>query len=149
MKSASGDLSVREAGGGVNVQNASGDVDIEIVRGPDQRQLRLGRRDDRRGVRQRQRQHGRAATRITGRSCAGTVSAHAVSGDVSIAVRRGSKVFLDCNTVSGDTRSELELSGDVPAGDGPLVEVRAKTVSGDISITRAPAPSDSTQGVHA
>ena len=79
----------------------------------------------------------------------GSVSAHSVSGDVSIAVRRGSKAFLDCNTVSGDTQSDLELSGDVPDGDGPLVEIRAKTVSGDIRITRAPAPSDSTQGVHA
>ena len=70
----------------------------------------------------------------------GNVAAHSVSGDVQIGVRRGSKVFLDCNTVSGDTSSELELTPDAPAGDGPLVEIRAKTVSGDIRITRAPAP---------
>jgi DUF4097 and DUF4098 domain-containing protein YvlB len=69
----------------------------------------------------------------------GKVAAHSVSGDVTIAVRRGSKVYLDCNTVSGDTSSELELTTDAPAGDGPLVEIRAKTVSGDIRITRAPA----------
>ena len=78
----------------------------------------------------------------------GIVAAHSVSGDVTIAVRRGSKAFLDCTTVSGDTTSELELSSDAPAGDGPLVEIRAKTVSGDIRITRAPAPAD-TQEVHA
>ncbi|MDQ1465731.1 MAG: hypothetical protein QOH10_146, partial [Actinomycetota bacterium] len=70
----------------------------------------------------------------------GNVAAHSVSGDVTIGVRRGSKVFLDCNTVSGDTASELELTTDAPAGDGPLVEIRAKTVSGDIRITRAAAP---------
>jgi hypothetical protein len=71
-----------------------------------------------------------------------------------IGVRRGSRVFLDCNTVSGDTSSELELTSDAPAGDGPLVEIKAKTVSGDITITRAappeskpPAPSE--QEVHA
>ena len=69
-------------------------------------------------------------------------------------MRRGSKVFLDCNTVSGDTSSELELTPDAPAGDGPLVEIRAKTVSGDIQITRAAAPapdipSDNSQEVHA
>jgi DUF4097 and DUF4098 domain-containing protein YvlB len=78
----------------------------------------------------------------------GTVAAHSVSGDVTIAVRRGSKVHLDCNTVSGDTSSELELTNDVPAGDGPLVEIRAKTVSGDIRITRAAAPANA-QEVHA
>jgi hypothetical protein len=36
-----------------------------------------------------------------------------------------------------------------PAADGPLIEIRVKTVSGDITITRAPAPADSTQEVHA
>jgi DUF4097 and DUF4098 domain-containing protein YvlB len=80
----------------------------------------------------------------------GNVSAHSVSGDVTIGVRRGSKVYLDCNTVSGDTSSELELTTDAPAGDGPLVEIRAKTVSGDIRITRAAAPSAThAQEVHA
>jgi hypothetical protein len=34
------------------------------------------------------------------------------------------------------------------SGDGPLVEIRARTVSGDIRITRAPAPTD-TQEVYA
>ena len=73
----------------------------------------------------------------------GIVAAHSVSGDVTIAVRRGSRAFLDCKTVSGDTSSELELTADAPAGDGPLVEIRAKTVSGDIRITRAAAPATS------
>ena len=57
--------------------------------------------------------------------------------DVAIGVRRGSRAHLDCTTVSGDARSELELSGDEPDGDGPFVEIRARTVSGDIRITRA------------
>jgi hypothetical protein len=39
--------------------------------------------------------------------------------------------------MSGDTSSELEL-GDAPSeGDGPLVELKAKTMSGDIEIRRA------------
>ncbi len=148
VKSASGDVSIREAGDAVNVQNASGDVDIESVRGPinvnsASGDVTIGEAYDNVSV------NTVSGDQDHGAVMRGNVSAHAVSGDVSIAVRRGSKVFLDCNTVSGDTRSELELSGDVPAGDGPLVEIRAKTVSGDIRITRAPAPSDSTQGVHA
>jgi DUF4097 and DUF4098 domain-containing protein YvlB len=85
----------------------------------------------------------------------GNVAAHSVSGDVTIGVRRGSKVHLDCNTVSGDTSSELELTADAPDGEGPLLELRAKTVSGDIRITRAPAPTadggapETAQEVHA
>jgi hypothetical protein len=76
------------------------------------------------------------------------VTAQSVSGDVLVAVRRGAKVYLDCNTLSGDTSSELDMTGE-PAADGPLIEIRVKTVSGDIAITRAPAPADSTQEVHA
>jgi DUF4097 and DUF4098 domain-containing protein YvlB len=148
VKSASGDLTVREAGDGVSVQTASGDVDIDIVRGPvsvnsASGDVTIGEAYDNVNV------STVSGDQDHGAVMRGTVSAHSVSGDVSVGVRRGSKVFLDCNTVSGDTRSDLELTGDVPAGDGPLVEIRAKTVSGDISITRAPAPSDSTQGVHA
>src|SRR6476469_9583391 len=81
----------------------------------------------------------------------GGVNIKSASGDVRIGVRRGSKVYLDCTTVSGDTSSELEVSPEAPATDGPLVEIRAKTVSGDIRITRAPAPivNEEHQEVHA
>ena len=148
VKSASGDVSVREVGAGVNVQCASGDVDIEVVRGSinvnsASGDVTIGEAYDNVNV------NTVSGDQDHGAVLRGTVSAHSVSGDVSIGVRRGSKVFLDCSTVNGDTNSELELSGDVPEGDGPLVEIRAKTVSGDIRITRAPAPSDNTQGVHA
>ena len=148
VKSASGDVSIREAGDAVNIQSASGDLDIEIVRGPINvnavsGDVTIGEAYDNVNVNTVSGDQDHRAV------MQGKVSAHTVSGDVSVAVRRGSKVFLDCNTVSGDTRSDLELSGDVPDGDGPLVEIRAKTVSGDIRITRAPAPSDTTQGVHA
>jgi hypothetical protein len=78
----------------------------------------------------------------------GVVAVHSVSGDLTIGVRRGSSAHLDCTTVSGDSTSELELSSEPPTGAGPLVEIRAKTVSGDIRITRAPAPV-STQEVQA
>jgi hypothetical protein len=148
VKSASGDVSVREVGEGVNVQSASGDVDIEVVRGSinvnsASGDVTIGEAYGNVNV------NTVSGDQDHGAVLRGTVSAHSVSGDVSIGVRRGSKVFLDCTTVSGDTNSELELSGDAPEGDGPLVEIRAKTVSGDIRITRAPAPSDNTQGVHA
>jgi hypothetical protein len=72
----------------------------------------------------------------------GVVQVNAISGDIHVGVRRGSSVYVDCNTISGSMNSELELS-DSPsqAGEpGPQLEVRAKTVSGDVLLTRASAP---------
>src|SRR5471030_730175 len=139
VKSASGDVSVREIAGGASVQTASGDIELEVVRvavsiATASGNVTIGEAYDNvsSNTVSGDQSHGAVMT--------GHVSAHSVSGDVRIGVRRGSRVFLDCNTVSGDTSSELELTPDAPAGDGPLVEIKAKTVSGDIKITRAPAP---------
>jgi DUF4097 and DUF4098 domain-containing protein YvlB len=149
VKSASGDTRVQEALGGLNIQTASGDIDVAIVRGPSNvnsvsGDVSIGEAYDNVNANtvSGDQEHGAVMT--------GKVSAHSVSGDVTIGVRRGSKVYLDCNTVSGDTSSELELTTDAPAGEGPLVEIKAKTVSGDIRITRAPAPANNNaQEVHA
>jgi hypothetical protein len=152
VKSASGDVSVHEVDGGLNIQTASGDVDVDTARGPVSIATASG------DVSIGEAYDNVSANTVSGDQhhgavMRGTVSAHSVSGDVQIAVRRGSKVFLDCSTVSGDTSSELGVSSEAPAGDGPMLEIRAKTVSGDIVITRAPAPtpssSDSAQEVHA
>jgi hypothetical protein len=148
VRSASGDIAAREISSGANVQTASGDVSLDVVRGPVNAQtasgdLRIGEAWDNVNA------NTVSGDQLHGAVLRGVVAAHSVSGDVQIGVRRGSKVFLDCNTVSGDTRSELELTTEAPQGDGPMVEVRAKTVSGDIAITRAPAPADNAQEVHA
>jgi DUF4097 and DUF4098 domain-containing protein YvlB len=147
VKSASSDFSAREIAGGVNIQTASGDIDVSVARGPINvtsvsGDVSIGEAYDNVNA------NTVSGDQDHGAVMQGVVAAHSVSGDVTIAVRRGSKAFLDCTTVSGDTVSELELSSDAPAGDGPLVEIRAKTVSGDIRITRASAPADS-QEVHA
>jgi len=141
VKSASSDFSAREVFGGVNIQTASGDIDLSIARGPINvtsvsGDISIGEAYDNVNA------NSVSGDQDHGAVMQGIVAAHSVSGDVTIAVRRGSKAFLDCTTVSGDTMSELELTSDAPAGDGPLVEIRAKTVSGDIRITRAPAPAD-------
>ena len=141
VKSASSDFSAREVGGGVNIQTASGDIDLSIARGPINvtsvsGDISIGEAYDNVNANSVSGDQDHRAV------MQGIVAAHSVSGDVTIAVRRGSRAFLDCTTVSGDTTSELELTSDAPAGDGPLVEIRAKTVSGDIRITRASAPAD-------
>jgi DUF4097 and DUF4098 domain-containing protein YvlB len=147
VRTASGDVNVRTVGDGFNVQTASGDVELDVARGPVNVQTASG------DVMVREAYDNVSVTTVSGDQdhgavMTGQVAAQSVSGDITIGVRRGSSVFLDCNTLSGDTHSDLELTGDAPAGDGPLVEIRAKSVSGDIHITRAAAPADS-QEVHA
>lgn len=148
VKSASGDLRLRSVAGSLSVQTASGDAEIGSVGGDVTVHSASGDvvigeawRDVSVNTVSGDQEHSAVHQ--------GSVSAHSVSGDVHIGVRRGSKVYLDCNTVSGDTSSELEVTSDAPGGDGPLVEIRAKTVSGDIRITRAPAPANEHQEVHA
>jgi len=147
VKSASSDFSAREIAGGTNIQTASGDIDIDVARGPVNvtsvsGDISIGEAYDNVSA------NSVSGDQDHGAVMHGVVAAHSVSGDVTIAVRQGSRAYLDCTTVSGETSSELELSPEAPAGDGPLVEIRAKTVSGDIRITRAPAPANS-QEVHA
>ena len=147
VKSASSDVSIHEVEGSTTIQTASGDIAIDIAHGPASVNTASG------DVTIREAYDNVSANTVSGDQehnavMRGKVSAQSVSGDVTVAVRQGSRAYLDCSTVSGDTTSELALESSEPDGDGPLVEIRARTVSGDIRITRAPAPMD-TQEVHA
>jgi DUF4097 and DUF4098 domain-containing protein YvlB len=67
----------------------------------------------------------------------GSVVLQTASGDIQVGIRRGSRLWIDAKSMSGETSSELEV-GDAPADDeGPLVELRATTMSGDIHVARA------------
>jgi Putative adhesin len=145
-KSASGDTRAERIHGDASVQTASGDVDLGFVRGRALVNAVSG--DVRIGQVEGETTVGTVSGDQQHEGAGGSVTSNSVSGDVRVAVRRGSRVFLDCVTVSGDTSSDLEMTGE-PAGDGPVLEVRVKTVSGDIRITRAPMPADTTQEVHA
>jgi hypothetical protein len=67
----------------------------------------------------------------------GAVTLKSVSGDMQIGIRAGSSLWVDAKSVSGDTSSELEVGDTPPEGEGPLVELRATAMSGDIRIVRA------------
>jgi DUF4097 and DUF4098 domain-containing protein YvlB len=138
-KTASGDIRFDRVGGGISAQSASGDVQVGVI----------GEGGAIHTV------SGDAFVGEAGASLAvntvsgdirvdavqqGNVTLGAVSGDIVVGVRRGSRLWVDAQSISGETESELELAGTPIADEGPLVELRAKTVSGDIRVVRAPAP---------
>jgi DUF4097 and DUF4098 domain-containing protein YvlB len=122
IQTASGDVRVGRAGGKLTVQGVSGDVHVETAEGETRVVAVSGA--------------------VTLESVAGSpVKVESVSGDVEIGVRRGCGVHVDATSVSGHMRSELDLD-DAPVADtsGPLVELRVRTVSGDVDVVRAAAP---------
>jgi DUF4097 and DUF4098 domain-containing protein YvlB len=146
IKTASGDVAIDEVGAQLQVQTASGDVAVQRVGGEATAHLVSGDvwiRDAGAGVHVNTVSGDQRIDAVVN----GTVESHAVSGDVYIGIRRGSRFYVDANTISGSTNSELELTdapddGDAEAADddAPAVEVRVKTVSGDIALVRAAAP---------
>lgn len=70
------------------------------------------------------------------RAEAGVLELRSTSGDVTVAAVRGTAVLLDCSTVSGRLESSLEAGGE-PTPDERRLELRARTVSGDITVRRA------------
>ncbi len=140
VKTASGDVSLDEVHGTTSVQTASGDLALQRARGEVTGQLVSGDvwiRDALASV---------SMNTVSGdvrldAVVEGAIDLNAISGDIRVGVRRGSRVFVDCNSISGDMTSELELS-DAPSeggAEGPQVEVRGKTVSGDVILVRAAA----------
>jgi DUF4097 and DUF4098 domain-containing protein YvlB len=60
-----------------------------------------------------------------------------VSGDVEVGAVPGLVLWIDAQSVSGTMTSELDV-GDEPAADGgQTVELRIRTVSGDVRVTRS------------
>jgi putative adhesin len=121
FNSASGDARVREIAGDVAAKSASGDLSLGTVDGS----VRLAT----------------VSGDVEIESVAsGSVFVRSVSGDVEIGVARGTRVYLDLNSTSGDTVSELDMS-DASAGVGADLQLQVGTVSGNIRIVRASAPS--------
>jgi DUF4097 and DUF4098 domain-containing protein YvlB len=152
VKTASGDVALTEGHGLTHVQTASGDVALQQAHGDVTVQGVSGDvwiKDAKQSVHVNTVSGDQRVDAVV----EGTVETQAVSGDILIGVRRGSRVYVDANTISGSTSSELNLT-DAPAEDeqadeadeGPMVEVRAKTVSGDVSLVRAAAPTSTQAG---
>lgn len=107
-----GDVLAKSASGDVTLADAGGDVTISTASG-DQR-----------------------IDAVT----AGSVDLKSASGDIKVGIREGSNLWVDARAMSGDLSSEVALGDEPSSGDdGPLVELRAASMSGDIDVVRAPA----------
>jgi DUF4097 and DUF4098 domain-containing protein YvlB len=67
----------------------------------------------------------------------GAVRLQSVSGDVVVGIAPGQSLWLDIASVSGNTTSDLDVGdADVVGAEGAPVEVRVRTVSGDVRLRR-------------
>jgi DUF4097 and DUF4098 domain-containing protein YvlB len=114
---ASGDVQLQEVAGEARINSASGDVEVAQA-GPARVNTASG------DVRIR-------------RVAEGEVKVQSASGDVEVGIAAGSRLWVDAQSLSGDTSSDLELEGAPSDGEGPLVELRVQTMSGDIAVRRA------------
>jgi DUF4097 and DUF4098 domain-containing protein YvlB len=136
-KTGSGDLKVGRIGGKLTANSGSGDMSIQtavgmVVANTASGDLHIDEAHTSLTVRT-------ASGDIVLRSVrTGEVTANSASGDVVVGVPRGTGVWLDLNTVSGSTRSNLDMTGDQAPADTQL-RLRVQTVSGDILINRAAA----------
>ncbi|WP_439678569.1 DUF4097 family beta strand repeat-containing protein [Embleya sp. MST-111070] len=106
-----GDLRVGSTRGGVDIARAHADVEVKGAHGD----VRIG-------------EAGRGRIRLT-----------TVSGAIAVGVREGSTAGFDVSTVSGRMRNLLDpVHG--PGRAGEVVEIRARTFDGDVTISRSRAP---------
>jgi len=115
----SGDVELRGAAGDIDAHTASGDIAI-----------------------------GSAGASVRARTASGdiaiavarqgTVEVNSASGDVSVGVASGVGVWLDVSSMSGTTETNLAV-GEQPPTNGCDLRIMARSMSGDIDITRAAA----------
>jgi DUF4097 and DUF4098 domain-containing protein YvlB len=117
-KLASGDLEVAQVAGEARVDSASGDVELgETAAGVNVRTA--------------------SGDQQVGSVVEGKVDLSSASGDIRVGIKRGSRVWVDARSMSGEVSSELEVGEDVPGDDGPLVELQVTAMSGDVQVVRA------------
>ena len=132
VKSGSGDIGVASVTGTTGISTGSGDVTVGAAGGSIV--LKSGSGDLRVGQ-----AHGDVSMSsasgdlVIDTQHRGGVVAKNASGDVRIGIPGGVPVWTDVSTVTGRISSNLEGAGQPQSGED-YIEVRAKTVSGDIAL---------------
>jgi DUF4097 and DUF4098 domain-containing protein YvlB len=134
IKSGSGDVTIGHTGAVASVSTGSGDVridtstkaaivktgsgDLKVIDAQDDVTLVTGSGD-----------------LLVGSVARGRVTMKGASGDVKVGIPAGVPVWTDVSTITGEIRSSLQSAGE-PTDGADHVELRAKTVSGDIILTQ-------------
>lgn len=131
-KSGSGDIELGHLGDVATVSTGSGDVRIETAERAVQ--MKSGSGD----LRIRDASEDVALSTASGevqvdRMRRGQLAAKNVSGDIRVGIPAGVPVWTDISTVTGSVRSGLQGAGKPEQGQD-YVELRAKTVSGDVVL---------------
>jgi len=116
LSTGSGDVKVGDAGGPTTVKVGSGDITIERIR--DHSVATSGSGDVKVEI-----------------ADGPSVQAETARGDVQIGVPDGLPTYLDLKTVTGRIRCDLE-PGQKPAEGERALMLRARTVSGDITVVK-------------
>ncbi|HET7387443.1 MAG TPA: DUF4097 family beta strand repeat-containing protein [Nocardioidaceae bacterium] len=131
-KSGSGDVEIDKVAGSASISTGSGDVEIGEAGGSVQ--VKSGSGD----MRVREAQHDVSLSTASGdlfvdRMHRGRLQAKNVSGDIRVAIPAGIPVWTDVSSMTGSVRSTLDGAGQPEEGQD-YIELRAKTVSGDIML---------------
>jgi len=118
LGSASGDLRIERADGGLKARTASGDVSVDAAI----------------GVVGITTASGEVSIGALG---SGRLTIKSVSGDVTVGVVPGLRVWLDLSSVSGRMDSRLDNHGAATGEGAPQLSISIRSVSGDQNILRA------------
>jgi DUF4097 and DUF4098 domain-containing protein YvlB len=131
-KAGSGDVTLQELGGSGTISTGSGDVEVHRASGDVHVKTGSGnlRVHHPEGDVSLSTASGDLTVDLMG---TGQLAAKNVSGDIRVGVPGGVPVWTDISTLSGSVRSNLAGAGQ-PAEGQEFLELRAKTVSGDIVL---------------
>jgi DUF4097 and DUF4098 domain-containing protein YvlB len=132
VKCGSGDVEIDTVGADASISTGSGDVAIGTALGSVQ--IKSGSGD----MRVREAHRDVSLSTASGDLCVDTIRrgrlrANNVSGDIRVGVPSGIPVWTDISSMTGSVRSGLEGAGQPEEGQD-FIELRAKTISGDIDL---------------
>ncbi|MEV6851237.1 DUF4097 family beta strand repeat-containing protein [Actinoplanes sp. NPDC051411] len=137
LDAASGDLSIARVGGGLRIKSSSGTLRVGDVTGDVSAETASGDIHVQSGNASLKAKTASGDIEV-GLLRQGRAQISTASGDVGVGVATGTGVWLDLDTASGKSTSDLTNHGDVPPTDKPTnLELRVRTASGDIHVHRA------------
>jgi hypothetical protein len=135
-KLASGDLEARQVDGEARIESASGDVELTQLGGEGEIASASGDvhvLEAEAGVKVRTASGDQSLDSVR----EGRIDLTSASGDIRVGIRKGSRLWVDARSSSGDVESELEVGDAPPDDEGPLVELQVTAMSGDVQVVRA------------